>query len=1552
MTSDVEIDYSAGTDFFSDVPFDEPQVEVAPTVDAGDFFSDVPFDVPSTEIVYDEQSERAIKAPAGLGGDEILYHDGIQNNQKARGQYLSYTDIGVNTVTNIAKSYMSGVTSIGKRFAEFDVQTAELGIQSAAEREDLQVTDLFTALLPTGKGKIAGARVSEFFGDEGAVEEEVEKLKGIRDAGLAALKSHSSVLEGMGLKKIEGSVISDVGWDFGGGLQSMVSFMGASAMFKNPAAYFQYLVEEQRGGMYIEARDAGLSIADADLSAEVRANTSALFNMVGFGLLSKWSLTSTGSKRFVGGAVNELIEEGAETIVDVELSEYFDVTNMTGLEKERLVIYNAFIGFLIGGPTSVIIGSTNTEAKKLGVSQEVADKAVAYMEKHAAEIDSLADELVASEASNLSESKEDVAQSVKMLEDFANGIEVDGTGIPQDTTTPPKKPTKDVDPISALNDKLTELETEIELVKDSPEKTQLLEIEKQEIIGELEEKAASADTEVEQARQLIQERVSEVSGVQSDKIDAQIVKARQKSIKKELAALNKEVASLSKEINSNIEQGKSVKKQEARVEKILNERDLLQAERENLSDPELISALNLVDIAAKRDITLAGSKLKRLNVKITKDTIKLVDSVINKIQVATKKDIKNVQKEMDVAQKEIRGVVNELEISPKDKKELLNVVDDAFKGKAKNVQDARQLTKELGKISKLINKNINKQRTKQISKSLKSVLGKTKAKVESGRKKGKFDAEIQARLDDLRDISQLKLGRDKGGKPKKVTVEEAKAVLGQWRFQKSLDPDSVDSLDIDVLALSVDPTSVDTDRASDILLEVSEVIDTGRIAGRIREFKSIKRSAENRKIADDVFTEKPLVKVKGVKGKLQNALANARAYTSAVANDWMGTMDLVTGFGSKKSANAFKERLDVFESEKAEREGLAQKSEEYMSGIVRAITGEGDVLTKTKTGKRQYKKGYEKRAWKKIQDDVNPDKTTVIGTNVRGEIIELTRAEMRTAYMMLQREVSEYTMMHENGNGWTPEMVETLTGELFSNEADVAILEETREFFDAYYEINAAAYADKTGTPLDKDKHYFPIRRDLEKNVEFDDFANELNYTEPLKAAAFKNVSKNIRPIKLTNDIDVVQSHINEMEHFRAWYKKLQDIQDVIGDAQFQKNVRDTYGEVMLDNINSLVGNFISGGSKRSDTWMNIVTKLRTNFSGAVLGPRPSLVIKQQISYFAYAHHIPTKHLISGTADFFSDVEGNLKILNESSFFRGRGGASMDRDIKDFVKSGKYSLFVKNPTFWNQLNFGATAKGDKAVIAYGGWAVYKYNKDVLGKSKKESLEVFERASKESQQSSDLSNLSVMQQGNPLAKLFTMFTNAPLQYTRLISNSVRQYKRGRIDFDEMAKAVFIYQFLLPMLWQFVGDLGRFDPQHQARAALSGPWNSLFILGDVIDAMAKTGTKYVAKKITGEKQDDKFFPVGDNSTEFIVKLERAMSKLSKDDISMEDVLDAVSTGAEGVGLAIGKPIGPILQIGDGINTLVTDDAEAGIYKMLGFPDSAVEKHTKDDKKKASF
>ena len=104
----------------------------------------------------------------------------------------------------------------------------------------------------------------------------------------------------------------------------------------------------------------------------------------------------------------------------------------------------------------------------------------------------------------------------------------------------------------------------------------------------------------------------------------------------------------------------------------------------------------------------------------------------------------------------------------------------------------------------------------------------------------------------------------------------------------------------------------------------------------------------------------------------------------------------------------------------------------------------------------------------------------------------------------------------------------------------------------------------------------------------------------------------------------------------------------------------------------------------------------------------------------------------------------------------------MDRDIKDYVRSGKYALFHKNPTFMNSMRFGATAKGDKAVIAYGGWAVYKYNKDVLGKTKEESLEAFERASQESQQSSDLSRLSVLQQGNSLAKLFTMFTNAPLQ----------------------------------------------------------------------------------------------------------------------------------------------------------------------------------------------
>ena len=175
----------------------------------------------------------------------------------------------------------------------------------------------------------------------------------------------------------------------------------------------------------------------------------------------------------------------------------------------------------------------------------------------------------------------------------------------------------------------------------------------------------------------------------------------------------------------------------------------------------------------------------------------------------------------------------------------------------------------------------------------------------------------------------------------------------------------------------------------------------------------------------------------------------------------------------------------------------------------------------------------------------------------------------------------------------------------------------------------------------------------------------------------------------------------------------------------------------------------------------------------------------------------------------------------------------------------------------------------------------------------------------------------------------MFTNSPLQYSRIISGASRNWARGRISTKDLAKQLVIFQFLLPMLWQFIGDLGRWDTEKQLRAAIIGPWNSVLVFGQLLEVGVRSAF--------GER----VYKENNNITEFATKIGRAMGQIDFDDIMYEDVLDAVKLETEGAGLAAGVTVQPIYRIGEGINTILSEDEiERGIYQMLGFPDSSID------------
>ena len=178
---------------------------------------------------------------------------------------------------------------------------------------------------------------------------------------------------------------------------------------------------------------------------------------------------------------------------------------------------------------------------------------------------------------------------------------------------------------------------------------------------------------------------------------------------------------------------------------------------------------------------------------------------------------------------------------------------------------------------------------------------------------------------------------------------------------------------------------------------------------------------------------------------------------------------------------------------------------------------------------------------------------------------------------------------------------------------------------------------------------------------------------------------------------------------------------------------------------------------------------------------------------------------------------------------------------------------------------------------------------------------FERITNETQQSSYMSEQSAWQ-SNPFGNWFTMFQSSQNQYLRKELTALRGLATGRMDWDKAMKTLFIYHFLLPMFFQFVSDGFRWDKDAQLRAAALGSLNGAFVLGKVMERMVDWAITGTLNYKLGIRELLPPVSVLENGAKFAYD----SWKYYRDDISLEDYMEALQGGIRTAGEATGLPL----------------------------------------------
>ena len=816
----------------------------------------------------------------------------------------------------------------------------------------------------------------------------------------------------------------------------------------------------------------------------------------------------------------------------------------------------------------------------------------------------------------------------------------------------------------------------------------------------------------------------------------------------------------------------------------------------------------------------------------------------------------------------------------------------------KNVQNQEQLKNALPYVEQRINRLIEDASQRDLRSQIEKELASTKIRKQSGKPVGKFTPEIQDILDQARQAA----GLSKAEADQRINDNLA-------RYPDSFPPP-------DVVAQNEILSNIGglEEKNSGELSKILEAIKTAKGSGKAE--RALQVEARKSYIADSV--QKITDEVTGGKG-----VDKAAATVGVVNADKRGSIMDTIKSGLRDGVYAWNDLMDVMSGKTKSR-----PTESYLERFA-------SVLAPTLGEKRGIRENNEKisdlveksygvdnaGALKQLKEN---GKTIDLGTFKNANDVEvhmvLTKDQAIKKYMELKDPSLDETFFHENGMAWTPEISEAV--EKMLTPEDKKFADAQLEFYKDYLPSINEVYRKIYGTDLKSTENYSPVRRagiDGSRADAFGEFLQDQNYRRSVSNGSLKSRVENINPLEFTGAADTLQNHIAEMEHFKNWSEKVRDLSAVFGDKGVKQAIVENYGRGMYRSIAEKIDQFARGGIESSKK-MSSLDSIRVALTRSAVGLRPSIALKRFTAVLAYMEGTSPTEFTSGAIDFMMHPKESLAILNQSEFLRSRGG-SIDRDIKDAISSEEYSAFRKHPGFLNSLMLNIRI-GDRLAIGMGGWATYKKVLAETGSHEK-ALNAFTEATSRIEQSGDLADLNKFQTSGSVGKLFTMFLSQPNKYLRREFSAIRNGLNGRIPVSEAAKNFAIYHFLLPMTFQYVSDMFRFDPKKQARAAMMGSLNGLFIVHDMIEGLLDKALKL--KDSGGE------LPISQTKDD----LKKALFSVDIRHIHSKDVLKAADGLMSIGGKLTGIPLEQAKDMGMSLEDIYDGKYRKGIGGLLGWP-----------------
>jgi hypothetical protein len=476
--------------------------------------------------------------------------------------------------------------------------------------------------------------------------------------------------------------------------------------------------------------------------------------------------------------------------------------------------------------------------------------------------------------------------------------------------------------------------------------------------------------------------------------------------------------------------------------------------------------------------------------------------------------------------------------------------------------------------------------------------------------------------------------------------------------------------------------------------------------------------------------------------------------------------------------------------------------------------------------------------------------------------ITMTRGQLMSKYAQLQQEVGMIRLIH--GNQWTNEIIEAVYKNMKPEDKKLVW-----RFIDEYYpkirEATNPIHEKNTGLRVGEEINYSPMPTKYAEELPdqlrmtLQEFQRRSTTPGAVKARAdLQNIKEDavVAPLEFDDFFMTARKHLIDMTRYQTFTEPIKEMRRVLtGDTR--KALVQRFGQHFPQEMDKLLDQLASGAMKDTKN-MSELWKLRSNFTTSVFALSPTRLFKEATSSILWAVELDAVSLAKATTSLFTKnlYRKTGKEMRElSSRIRKRyTKRTYDRDLSiNAENKTALKLFTERQGAVDK-SLVAQKAGDKTGIYSFGIPYYYHHKMRLIKSgvpeeeaKQKAIRFFEEAFKRNQVSGEAVDLGHYQRVGEIGPLFSQFKTAQMGLLRQEIHAIRSLGlRSRIGFKDapvpkesilrnLVKLALIHlQF---MLFQWVADGFRVDPERQKRAGLMGPFGAPIILGNAIETSVR-------------------------------------------------------------------------------------------------------------------